>query len=360
MIKMENKIRLKEWKEFKIGDLFDIHPTKSYKMNNSLLLEDDGTNPVVVNSCYNNGIGGYTNKDNTEKGNIITFSDTTSASSIFYQQDSFVGYPHVQGMYPIGKYKNRWNKYIFMFFITVFRKKAINLGYDYVNKFTRDSARKIMIQLPVDKDNNPDWNYMEQYMTNMEKKTKEILSKISNLNLASLKFDVGNWKKYKLEDIFYIHSSSGSDTGKMKDYNPEIALISRKGFNNGFVNMVDRVSSVNPFQAGFLSLALGGAYLGACFVQPQKFYTGEHMVVLEPKFEMTFNQKLFISTIITKTARLKYRAFVDEMDSHIKSDFFFYLPVLKDGSPDYKYMEQYMSELFNKIRKNVECFKNIK
>ena len=134
---MKNKIDIKKWKEFKIGDLFDIHPTKSYKMNNSSLMTEDGINPVVVNSCYNNGIGGYTNYECTESGNMITFSDTTSADSIFYQKNSFVGYPHVQGMYPIGEYKDKWSEYIYLFFVTLFREKAIDLNYDYVNKFTR-------------------------------------------------------------------------------------------------------------------------------------------------------------------------------------------------------------------------------
>lgn len=51
-----NKLDIVKWKEFKIGDLFDIHPTKSYKMNNNVLLEQNGINPVVVNSSYNNGM----------------------------------------------------------------------------------------------------------------------------------------------------------------------------------------------------------------------------------------------------------------------------------------------------------------
>ena len=29
---MKNKIDINKWKEFKIGDLFDIHPTKAYKI----------------------------------------------------------------------------------------------------------------------------------------------------------------------------------------------------------------------------------------------------------------------------------------------------------------------------------------
>ena len=41
---MKNKIDINKWKEFKIGDLFDIHPTKAYKMNNSSLLAEDGIN----------------------------------------------------------------------------------------------------------------------------------------------------------------------------------------------------------------------------------------------------------------------------------------------------------------------------
>ena len=63
-----SKIDISEWKEFKVYDLFHIQPTKAYKNTNSTLFEDGGKNPVVVNSSYNNGIGGYTNKDNTEKG----------------------------------------------------------------------------------------------------------------------------------------------------------------------------------------------------------------------------------------------------------------------------------------------------
>ena len=178
---MKNKIDINKWKEFKIGDLFDIHPTKAYKMNNSSLLAEDGINPVVVNSCYNNGRGGYTNYDCTEDGNMITFSDTTSADSIFYQKDNFVGYPHVQGMYPIGEYKDKWSEYSYLFFVTLFRKKAINLNYDYVNKFTRESAKEIMIKLPVDNKDNPDWNYMERYMSELLNKTKNKLNCLNSI-----------------------------------------------------------------------------------------------------------------------------------------------------------------------------------
>ena len=90
-----NNINTSNWKEFKIGDLFDIHPTKAYKRTNSSLFEEDGVNPVVVNSSFNNGIGGYTNQPVTEKGNIITFSDTTTATAMFYQANPFQKNQHL-------------------------------------------------------------------------------------------------------------------------------------------------------------------------------------------------------------------------------------------------------------------------
>ena len=141
------KIGTTYWKEFRVGDLFDIHPTKAYKLTNAKLL-DGGDTPVVVNSSYNNGIGGYSTLPATEKGNMITFSDTVDANTIFYQQNAFVGYPHVQGLYPIGEYQDLWTTYSLMFFASMFRKTAVSKGFDYGNKFRRDIAIDIRIKLP--------------------------------------------------------------------------------------------------------------------------------------------------------------------------------------------------------------------
>ena len=65
-------------REFRCGDLFDIHPTKAYKMSNGELYQTNGNSPVLSNSSVDNGIGGYCGLDTTENGKIITFSDTTT------------------------------------------------------------------------------------------------------------------------------------------------------------------------------------------------------------------------------------------------------------------------------------------
>lgn len=176
----KKKIDVSGWGEFQVGELFDIKPTKAYKLNNAFLL-DDGNTPVLANSSYNNGIGGYSTLEATEKGNIITFSDTVDANTIFYQEYEFIGYAHVQGMYPKGNYKQQWNSYCLKFFASVFRETALLKGYNYGNKFRRDNAMKMSILLPVTSAGDPDWAYMEQYMREMEEKAKSRIEKLSIL-----------------------------------------------------------------------------------------------------------------------------------------------------------------------------------
>lgn len=162
------------WGEFRVGDLFDIHPTKAYKLTNAQLL-DDGDYPVIANSAYNNGIGGYSTKEPTENGNMITFSDTVDANTIFYQKEPFVGYPHVQGLYPI-KYEDKWNELTYQFFVSVFRGTALVKGFDYGNKFRRDIAIELIVKLPITSTGEPDWQYMEDYMRRIMDKSEQIIS----------------------------------------------------------------------------------------------------------------------------------------------------------------------------------------
>lgn len=67
------------YQSFTIKKLFDIHPTKAYKLTNSKLFVLGGKNPVVTNTSENHGRAGYSNLPPTKR-NIITFSDTGTKS----------------------------------------------------------------------------------------------------------------------------------------------------------------------------------------------------------------------------------------------------------------------------------------
>jgi len=355
-----NKIDTCKWGEFLVGELFDIHPTKAYKMTNSTLMEKDGINEVIVNSSFNNGVGGYTNQKNTEDGGIITFSDTTSSDSIFYHENPFVGYAHVQGMYPIGKYKKYWTQYSYLFFVTIFKRRAIGLNYNYVNKFTRNSASRMIVKLPINNIGEIDFKYMENYIKHVENNVGTSITSITSEKYMQKKCNIDSWKKFNLYDIFEIDSGTKLDRIAMKFDNPTINFVGRSGINNGVTACVDEVEGCKPYKAGNLTLALGGAYLGSCFVQDKDFYTSQNVVVLIPKFDMSFNTKQFICSMIFKEGQTHYKAFIDELNRHIKTDFSIKLPVNNNGDIDYEYIDNYINPIQKNINNMFEIFNTIK
>lgn len=344
------------WKEFKVCDLFDIHPTKSYKKINSELYNDDGKNPVIVNSAFNNGVGGYSTLETTEKGNMITFSDTVDANTIFYQENDFIGYPHVQGLYPKEPYKNKWKKEHLLFFISVFRKSALSKGFDYGNKFRRDIAINIKVKLPTCDNDTPDFEFMEKFIVQLNKKILQNFNKINILNRKEQScIDITKWKKFHLydENLFTIDSGSKLDRVKMTEENPTVLFIGRSNNNNGITALVDEIKGLSPYEAGNLTLSLGGEYLGSCFIQEKPFYTSQNTIVLKPNRNIPKLAKQFIATSIFRESRHRYKAFIDELNRHIKTDFSFYLPVREDETPDFEYMENFMKNFSVRVSSNL-------
>lgn len=347
-----------DWEYFCVGDLFDIHPTKAYKLTNKDLIVPDGTIPVIVNSSYNNGVGGYSLLKPTEEGNMITFSDTTSFETIFYQEFPFIGYPHVQGLYALPKYKNKWNKYSLLFFATALRKAAFTMNVNYVNKFTREIAKNLIVKLPIDINKEPNWLFMEDYIKQTIKKQIENISRLQKTTSKNKCFKYKQ-RRFHLYDLFDIDMGNKLDRVKMKTDNPEVNFVGRSNENQGVTAKVNRINNIPPYKKGSLTLALGGAYLGSCFIQENDFYTSQNVIVLIPKKEMPFEVKLFISSVIFRESQLGYKAFIDELNRHIKTDFTIPLPVKEDETLDYSFMKKHIENIIKLQKEKIQTICSI-
>ncbi|EMH33521.1 restriction endonuclease subunit S [Helicobacter pylori] len=157
------------WQHFKLGDLFEIRPTKAYNLTNPHLFDNNAKNPVVTNSSLNNGISGYSSLEPTEKGNQITYSDTTTSEGIFYQKRPFIGYSHVQGLYPL-KHHEFWNEKTLLYIVVAFKKVACG-RFDYGNKFNRKIASEMLISLPTNPHGGIDFNFMRTLINALMKQT---------------------------------------------------------------------------------------------------------------------------------------------------------------------------------------------
>lgn len=334
------KLKTEAWGVFKIGELFDIHPTKAYNFTNSKLFETEGVCPVVVNSSFNNGVGGYTTLAPTETGNIITFSDTTSTDAIFYQNQPFVGYPHVQGLYPIGSYQNKWNQYSLLFFLVVFKRMAQCLNFDYVNKFTRDTAKSILVRLPVDIDGELDFSYMESYMKRIEMSAKATLRNLCNIEtITAANINISRWKEFAISKIFpKIVKPVVYHTREVhQDFNG-IPYIVRSKFNNGIKYRVTRPQGrVNP--PNVISF---GAENATFFYQKEEWISGRDMYFIDVR-EIDEYACLFIVTCLQQVAA-KYSYNYGLFPELLKKEKI-KLPIDKEGNPDFMQMSNRMKAL---------------
>ncbi len=173
------------WQSFKLGDLFEIRPTKAYKLTNSHLFDNSAKNPVVTNSSLNNGISGYSSLEPTEKGNQITYSDTTTSEGIFYQKKPFIGYSHVQGLYPL-KYHEFWNEKTLLYIVTAFKKVACG-RFNYGNKFNRKIASGMPIILPTNQHGKIDFHFMRTLINALMKQIIQGVVQYSNAKIQATK-----------------------------------------------------------------------------------------------------------------------------------------------------------------------------
>ncbi|MGT0108610.1 restriction endonuclease subunit S [Helicobacter pylori] len=173
------------WQSFKLGDLFEIRPTKAYKLTNSHLFDSNAKNPVVTNSSLNNGISGYSSLEPTEKGNQITYSDTTTSEGIFYQKRPFIGYSHVQGLYSL-KYHEFWNEKTLLYIVTAFKKVACG-RFNYGNKFNRKIASGMPIFLPTNQHGKIDFHFMHTFINALMKQTIQGVVQYSSAKIQATK-----------------------------------------------------------------------------------------------------------------------------------------------------------------------------
>lgn len=363
-------LNIKDWKRFPLGRLFDIKKGKRLTADD----QEDGNNIYIGAISSNNGVANYIAQFPIHKGNTISLSYNGSVGEAFYQPEPYWATDDVNALY--SKYEG-FNKYIGLFMVSTIRQEKYRFSYG--RKWTLDNMKITEICLPVQhnvdgsifkdasceySDNGyvPDWLFMEKYIKSLF--YKPLTTK--NLKSKSLELNVTNWKYFLLKDICEISMGNKMDASAMTTDEPEYNFVGRSADNNGVAMRVDAVynedgSLIEPYSAGCITVALGGS-LGSTFLQTEEFYTSQNVSVLEFSDEVSDSAKLFICTLIHNESLYKYSSFGRELNTHIRTDFGFTLPVQHnlDGSiyidssckysekgyvPDWKFMDKYIKSL---------------
>lgn len=153
------------WKEFTIGDYFDV-----YLSSGDLKIDDcePGNIPLISSGSTNNGIVGYIDEKGDGKAQIFKANCITvdMFCNAFYQNKDFYAVSHgrVNILYP----KFKCNLQIGLFICSIIKREQFKFSYGRA-VYSSEIARMI-IKLPSTPDNEPDWNYMEQYIKSLNHK----------------------------------------------------------------------------------------------------------------------------------------------------------------------------------------------
>ncbi|EHN6915396.1 restriction endonuclease subunit S [Campylobacter jejuni] len=169
-IQNQKQLENVEWKEFVIGKIFEVKATLS-GIDKNKLNGKKGSYPYITRSDKINGIDDFIDKQDgykCDEANVITIGlDTQTA---FYQNNIFYTGQNIQILK-----NNQLNKYN-AFFVIVELKKFMEKFNWGGNGATLTRLKRGKILFPIDSKGNPNWEFMQNYIKDIEyKKIKDIM-----------------------------------------------------------------------------------------------------------------------------------------------------------------------------------------
>lgn len=156
-----------KWKKFKVGDVFDIHP--SARKINANAVKFNGHYPYVARGTSTNGIRGYINWDTNDLNPANTISFGQDTATIYYQDKPYFTGDKIQ----IFELKDRFpklNSETAQFMIACMNSVFGNYTWGQ-QSFAVRKLREAEFMLPVTSDGQIDFDYMQNYIRAMEKQT---------------------------------------------------------------------------------------------------------------------------------------------------------------------------------------------
>ncbi len=161
----KKEVDVSDWKPFKIVDLFDIQGGYAFTKNNW----GEALFNYVGSSALNNGVTGKCSKWNYE--NIISVNYDGSVGYAFWHPYKLFLSDRCRALIP----KFNYTKNICEF-LSVVITKSFGPKYHYGKKLGTERLKAESLLLP-EKDGEPDFEWIEEFMINLEELRSDILNK---------------------------------------------------------------------------------------------------------------------------------------------------------------------------------------
>ena len=330
-----NKINIDNWKEFAMSDLgFKNYHGKRLKKSDRL----EGDIPFITAGKENQGVVGCIGNDMDTYENPITID---MFGNVFYHEGIFAGDDNIYFFV-----NPKLNKYQKLFIVGALHR-FIHSVFAYIDQFRQDNADRLSVFLPSTQSGEPDFQYMEEYIKNIEE--------LQNCNLQIIKLllpppdksvNTESWKHFKVSELFKVISGKGITKQEIFEHAGELPAIQSGENNFGCIGYLDYnycVSKKYAISKGeCLTVARSGSS-GFVGYQPKQCVVGDSAKILEPKFEANTNRLLYIRALLMVNKSLF--AYTDKVTTSNYENSTIPLPVTQSGEPDFQYMEQTITAL---------------
>ena len=364
-----------KFKEYRIGDLFDVEKTWIYGKNKNYITRYDKPNinsvAVISGITTNNGVNYYTN-DKLPQNEIFKECLTIStrgeySGTVTYHSEKFVLANNILAM-PMPN----WSKRAQLFIATAIN--ALNYG-GYSNYPKKETLKQEKVILPT-KGDKIDFLFMENFIEELEReyvKEKEqkytkkfdaclAVTGLKNYELtdaeksALTKFDEfsrrgGVAKKFKIGDLFLVVSNPqlNKESFHFSD-NGEYPYFTRTVVNNGIAGYVDYLDEKHKINGNSLAVGMLGMQF---FYMKKDFYAGQFTKTIYPKFD-NFNKDIAQYFICWLNKKQNF------YQSHLVRDFErlfnetkILLPISEDGKINYKFIKDFIKAIEKLVIKDV-------
>lgn len=354
------RLNEREWKDFSVPYIFQkIQRGKRLKNADHV----PGIIPYVSSTANNNGVDDYIEAiDGTRVfENCISLANSGSVGTAFYEPFAFVASDHVTSL----KRENT-SQYVYLFLTAVLEQQGSNFNF---NREINDlRIRKMRVMLPVDDNDEPDYQFMEDYMKELMTAKREQYQKYVEQRLVefgiddmkipmrggyNLDLESREWKKFNINDIFVVGHGFYNKKPPMSE-NGDFPFIGASGENNGVTGFTTKKDVENNsklgygtnepldkkiFSKGHLCVVNNGSAIGYTYYQPDNF-TCTHDVnpLWLRSCKMNKYLGLFLSQMIKNQGICFAYARKWRPSRMVHSCVM--LPVNDNNEPDYEFMEE--------------------
>lgn len=348
------ELTTKDWKEFRIGDLFDQIGSTAVKkpFDKRNTPEDEFIIPALSSKIDNNSFGFYVREEDHLLINRLCLSVTLNgdAGKVYVQNKAFAIAQDAYAIYLKDDFNILNNEAIYLFLATIM-EKVLMPKYGYTNKATWNKVKKETLLLPS-KNDEPDWDFMEEFIKEIEEENKEKLAVLKDVKPVDDEIDISDWHEFRLTEIFK-NVSKGTRIKQSDRVSGEIPLITAGELNNGFSCYIEKNDTL--FKGKCITIDM----FGNTFYRDYDFYADDNVIVLNREDLNEFHL-LFLTSVIAKATKIY--SYVEQFRLKSLSKTLIKLPSIynqetNEYEPDWEYMENFITNQQAKIKDQLKELK---